>query len=196
MPSGLEQSDRAGPLRPRCRRLMGVRVLGTGSYVPDAVVTNLETPLRAASASDSDWIVKRTGIAMSRPPRTCQTRRPATCACNWPSTAVLNGPPVDPRDIDLLLVGTFTPDYSPFPRPLASSRTGSAARLLHWPWTCKRHALGSCTRLLPEPLTSPAGPCPRTLCLVVRRGATVTRASSIPTISRRIHSSATGPEHS
>src|SRR5436305_2044094 len=26
--------------RPRCRSLMGVRVLGTGSYVPDAVITN------------------------------------------------------------------------------------------------------------------------------------------------------------
>ena len=37
---GVEPTDRAGPPRPRCRQLMGVRVLGTGSYVPDAVVTH------------------------------------------------------------------------------------------------------------------------------------------------------------
>ena len=46
--------------RPRCRRLMGLRVLGTGSYVPDSVVTN--DHLHERFGHDSDWIVKRTGI--------------------------------------------------------------------------------------------------------------------------------------
>src|SRR5262249_55208998 len=46
--------------RPRCRRLTGVRVVGTGSYVPDAVVTN--DHLHQRLGFDSEWIVKRTGI--------------------------------------------------------------------------------------------------------------------------------------
>ena len=39
---------------------MGVRFLGTGSYVPDAVVSNEH--LQQRFGFDSDWIVKRTGI--------------------------------------------------------------------------------------------------------------------------------------
>src|ERR671931_2919722 len=50
--------------RPKCRRLMGVRVVGTGSYVPDAVVSN--DHLHQRFGFDSDWIVKRTGILERR----------------------------------------------------------------------------------------------------------------------------------
>src|SRR6478672_5863441 len=50
--------------RPRCRSLLGVRVLGTGSYVPDAVVSN--DHLHQRFGFDSDWIVKRTGILERR----------------------------------------------------------------------------------------------------------------------------------
>src|SRR5438067_10259357 len=58
-------TDERTPLpRPRCRSLMGVRVLGTGSYVPDAVVTNEH--LRERFGFDSDWIIKRTGILERR----------------------------------------------------------------------------------------------------------------------------------
>ena len=58
-------SEERTPLpRPRCRSLMGVRILGTGSYVPDAVVTN--DHLQQRFGFDSDWIVKRTGILERR----------------------------------------------------------------------------------------------------------------------------------
>src|SRR5436190_883408 len=53
-------TDLPSPPRPRCRSLMGVRLVGTGSYVPDGVVTN--DHLHARLGFDSDWIVKRTGI--------------------------------------------------------------------------------------------------------------------------------------
>ena len=43
---------------------MGVRVVGTGKYVPDMVVSN--THLHAKLGFDSDWIVKRTGILERR----------------------------------------------------------------------------------------------------------------------------------
>ena len=56
--------DRLPSPRPPCRSLPGVRVLGTGSYVPDAVVTN--DHLHQRFGFDSDWIVKRTGILERR----------------------------------------------------------------------------------------------------------------------------------
>ena len=49
---------------PKCRRLMGVRVAGSGSYVPDAIVSNEH--LHQRLGFDSDWIVKRTGILERR----------------------------------------------------------------------------------------------------------------------------------
>src|SRR5271165_3071779 len=52
--------DRPSLPRPRCRRLAGVRILASGSYVPDAVVTN--DHLHQKLGFDSNWIVKRTGI--------------------------------------------------------------------------------------------------------------------------------------
>ena len=56
--------DRAPSPRPRCRSLTGVRVLATGSYVPDSVITN--DHLHQRFGFDSDWIVKRTGILERR----------------------------------------------------------------------------------------------------------------------------------
>src|SRR5258707_4072901 len=56
--------DRSPLPRPRCRSLMGLRIVGTGSYVPDSVVTN--DHLHARLGFDSDWIVKRTGILERR----------------------------------------------------------------------------------------------------------------------------------
>src|SRR4029077_7212646 len=52
-------TERPSLPRPRCRSLMGVRVLGTGSYVPDAVVTN--DHLHQRFGFDSEWIRQRTG---------------------------------------------------------------------------------------------------------------------------------------
>lgn len=56
--------ERATPPRPRCRRLTGFKVLGTGSYVPDKVIDNER--LHKQLGFDSDWIVKRTGILERR----------------------------------------------------------------------------------------------------------------------------------
>ena len=56
-------SERPLP-RPRCRTLTGIRVVGTGKYVPDMVVGN--DHLHARLGFDSDWIVKRTGILERR----------------------------------------------------------------------------------------------------------------------------------
>jgi 3-oxoacyl-[acyl-carrier-protein] synthase-3 len=82
-------SEERSPLpRPRCRTLSGVRILASGSYVPDAVVTN--DHLHQRLGFDSNWIVKRTGILERR--------------------HVL--PHQATSDIDLLLLATFTPDMA------------------------------------------------------------------------------------
>src|SRR3982750_500450 len=93
--------------RPRCRRLMGVRVLGTGSYVPDAVVTNEH--LHQKFGFDSDWIVKRTGIFERRHVLPHQATSDLAYEA---SVRCIKKAGVRPQDIDLCFVGTFTPDYS------------------------------------------------------------------------------------
>ncbi|MHC5537972.1 ketoacyl-ACP synthase III, partial [Singulisphaera rosea] len=45
---------------PRTRSLTGVQILGTGSYVPDNVISN--HTLRESHGFDPEWIVNRTGI--------------------------------------------------------------------------------------------------------------------------------------
>jgi 3-oxoacyl-[acyl-carrier-protein] synthase-3 len=107
MPPGVEHTERAGSPRPRCRRLLGVRTLATGSYVPDAVVTN--DHLFERFGFDSDWIVKRTGIYERRHALANQA---TSDLCLAAVNRCIDQAGVDPRDIDLLLVGTFTPDYS------------------------------------------------------------------------------------
>ena len=86
------------------RKLMGVQIVGTGSFVPDNVVTNDDL---ASLGCDADWIVKRTGI---------RERRHAPPGMNTSDMAIaaaeraMQAADVDPSDIDLLLLATFTPD--------------------------------------------------------------------------------------
>jgi 3-oxoacyl-[acyl-carrier-protein] synthase-3 len=86
---------------------MGVRVLGTGSYVPDAVVTN--DHLFQRFGFDSDWIVKRTGIYERRHALPHQA---TSDLCHEASIRCLENAGVSRRDIDLIVLATFTPDMS------------------------------------------------------------------------------------
>ncbi|MFO0842773.1 MAG: beta-ketoacyl-ACP synthase III [Gemmataceae bacterium] len=99
--------DRVPLPRPRCRRLMGVRVASTGSYVPDAVVTN--DHLHQRFGFDSDWIVKRTGILERRHALPHQA---TSDLCHEASLRCLERAPIDRRQIDLIVLATFTPDMS------------------------------------------------------------------------------------
>src|SRR5215212_5252092 len=51
------------PMRSPLRRLTGVQIIGTGSYVPENVVTNDDL---ASLGCDADWIIQRTGIRERR----------------------------------------------------------------------------------------------------------------------------------
>jgi 3-oxoacyl-[acyl-carrier-protein] synthase-3 len=86
---------------------MGVRVLGTGSYVPDAVVTNQH--LYERFGFDSQWIVKRTGILERRHALPHQA---TSDLCHEAALRCLDNAHVRAQDIDLVVLATFTPDMS------------------------------------------------------------------------------------
>jgi 3-oxoacyl-[acyl-carrier-protein] synthase III len=125
--------------RPRCRRLMGVRVTGTGSYVPDAVVSN--DHLHQRLGFDSDWIVKRTGILERRHALPHQATSDLAVEA---SVRALAAAGVEARDVDLLVLGTFTPDMSfPSTACLVQDRLGIVGAALEVEAACAgfMHAL-------------------------------------------------------
>jgi 3-oxoacyl-[acyl-carrier-protein] synthase-3 len=99
-------SERQSP-RPRCRPLMGFRIVGSGKYIPDAVVTNEH--LHARLGFDSDWIVKRTGIRERRHALPFQA---TSDLCVEAANDCFAKSGFTAKDIDLLVLGTFTPDMS------------------------------------------------------------------------------------
>jgi 3-oxoacyl-[acyl-carrier-protein] synthase III len=86
---------------------MGVRVAGTGKYIPDGVVTN--DHLHARLGFDSDWIVKRTGILERRHALPHQA---TSDLCVEAAKDCFAKSGVTAKDCDLLVLGTFTPDMS------------------------------------------------------------------------------------
>jgi 3-oxoacyl-[acyl-carrier-protein] synthase-3 len=88
---------------------MGVRVVGTGSYVPDSVISN--DHLHQRFGHDSDWIVRRTGILERRHVLPHQA---TSDLCLEAARRCLDQAGAKPGDVDLLLLATFTPDM-PFP---------------------------------------------------------------------------------
>lgn len=86
---------------------MGVRIIASGSYVPDAVVTN--DHLRERLGFNSDWIVKRTGIVERRHALAHQA---TSDLCHEAAKRCIERAGVKRSDIDLLILATFTPDMS------------------------------------------------------------------------------------
>ena len=91
----------------RTRTLMGFQIIGTGSYVPDNIVTN--DHLAELYGFDTNWIVQRTGIRERRhaPPEIATSDM-----CTIAAERCIKSAGVDRDDIDLLIVGTFTPDMA------------------------------------------------------------------------------------
>lgn len=86
------------------RSLSGVQILGTGSYVPDNVVTNADL---SSLGCDPEWIVQRTGIRERRHlPMGLSTSDMAVAAAE----RCLDAAKIDRAEVDLLIVGTMTPD--------------------------------------------------------------------------------------
>ncbi len=92
---------------PRTNRLTGVRIRSVGSAVPDRIVSNEE--LESRYGFEPGWIERRTGILQRRiaDPYESTSDLAVRAARN-----VITRAGVDPADIDLLIIGTFTPDYT------------------------------------------------------------------------------------
>ncbi len=81
------------------------RIIGTGSYLPEKVLTNKD--MEAFVDTTDQWIRDRTGIAERRIAADGQT----TCdLAEAAARAALDAAGLCPADIDLLVVGTTTPD--------------------------------------------------------------------------------------
>ena len=100
----------------------GVFVAGTGSYVPEKVLTNDE--LATLVDTSDEWIVTRTGIKERRIAREDEfTSHMASEA----SKRALEQAGMKAEDIDLIIVGTITPD-TPTPATAAAGAAGSSCR--------------------------------------------------------------------
>jgi 3-oxoacyl-[acyl-carrier-protein] synthase-3 len=86
---------------------MGVQVLGTGSYVPDAVVTNEH--LMHKFGCDPEWIVRQIG-AHER--RHALPHQATSDLCVEAAGRCLERAGVGPEVVDMLVVATITPDMS------------------------------------------------------------------------------------
>ncbi len=87
--------------------LLGIRILGTGSYLPENVVSNRD--LQVSHGFDPEWIVNRTGIHERR---FALPHQATSDLCTQAALRCLRNAGREPSDVDLLVVGTFTPDMA------------------------------------------------------------------------------------
>jgi 3-oxoacyl-[acyl-carrier-protein] synthase-3 len=81
------------------------RIIGTGSALPDKIVTNKD--LEKIMDTDDQWIRERTGI---RERRLVVEGETTTTLAEEACRKAMQAADVDPSEIDLLLMGTTTPD--------------------------------------------------------------------------------------
>lgn len=89
--------------------MKGVHIIGTGSYIPKQVLTNYD--LEQMVETSDEWIMARTGI---RERRLADQDEAASDLAYQAALIALNDADVTPRDLDLLVVATVTPD-TPLP---------------------------------------------------------------------------------
>ncbi len=88
-------------------------IAGTGSYAPAKVLTNHD--LEKMVATSDQWIVERTGI---RERRMAAPEEATSDLALRASIRALEAARLDPKDVEVIVFGTVTPDY-PFPSTAA-----------------------------------------------------------------------------
>lgn len=91
----------------------GAAILGIGSAVPKRVITNADLE-KIVDTSDR-WIIERTGI---KERRASEPGENTSEYCERAARVAMERAGVTPADIDLIIVGTATPDF-PFPSTAA-----------------------------------------------------------------------------
>jgi 3-oxoacyl-[acyl-carrier-protein] synthase-3 len=81
------------------------KIIGTGAYVPDKIVKN--TDLEAIVDTSDRWIRERTGI---KERRIAEENVPVSHLAFGAAERALKDAMVDPLEIDLIIMGTVTPD--------------------------------------------------------------------------------------
>lgn len=89
--------------------MMRARIIATGSYVPESVVTNHD--LEQIVETSDEWIMERTGI---RERRIADASQAASDLAAEAAQKALKQAHLKAKDIDLVIVATCTPDM-PFP---------------------------------------------------------------------------------
>lgn len=86
-------------------QVLRVMIAGTGTYLPERILTNAE--LEKMVDTNDEWIVSRTGVRERRIARPDE----ATSDMAIPAArAALEAAGIAPQDVDLIIVGTVTPD--------------------------------------------------------------------------------------
>jgi 3-oxoacyl-[acyl-carrier-protein] synthase-3 len=86
-------------------RKLGVKILGTGSYFPNKILTNMD--LEKIVDTSDEWISKRTGI---KERRVSKKNELTSDLAYMASIEALKVAGILPDQIDLILVATITPD--------------------------------------------------------------------------------------
>lgn len=104
------------------RSVTGVKILGSGSYVPELVLKNEDL---AELGCDTEWIKQRTGILERRIANEDQATSDLACEA---AVDCLKKSGLKPSDIDLIIVATMTPDhYAPSTSSIVQHRLGCVA---------------------------------------------------------------------
>jgi len=97
--------------QPRTTRLhkpkRTVSIIGTGSYVPEKILTNAD--LEKLVDTNDEWIVSRTGI---KERRICAPGEHTSDMAAKAAKAAMEKAGVTAEEIDMIIVGTFTPDMA------------------------------------------------------------------------------------
>ena len=91
----------------RTNSLLGIQIVASGAYVPENVVTNEQ--LETQYGFDPGWIEQRTGI---RARRHVEAGQSTSHLCTEAARRAIRSARIDPHEIDLVIVGTFTPDFN------------------------------------------------------------------------------------
>ncbi|SDZ02078.1 3-oxoacyl-[acyl-carrier-protein] synthase-3 [Proteiniborus ethanoligenes] len=87
------------------KEFKGVGIVGTGSYVPEKVITNFD--LEKMVDTTDEWIRTRTGI---RERRILDIEKGSSYMAIEAAKKALEDAEIKPEDIDLIIVSTVTPD--------------------------------------------------------------------------------------
>jgi 3-oxoacyl-[acyl-carrier-protein] synthase III len=105
----------------RMDKKISVGILGTGSYVPEKVLTNRD--LEKMVETSDDWIVSRTGI---RERRVAAENQASSDLAYEAAVRALDQAGIGAEDLDLIIVATVTPDTTfPSTANLIQDRLGA-----------------------------------------------------------------------